>query len=141
MDLYRIHLALRRFGFQHVIAQIENTTSQRRTVIVATDIRRAQRYGRRIKTAATYCLPKAQCLHRSLVLHQWLHSQGFPSELRIGVRKDGSELLAHAWVELAGYVVNDSPTALRQFTPLVGQGARDDRLSGAWTTLGNMQWQ
>jgi hypothetical protein len=141
MDLFRIHLALRRYGFQHVITEIESSTAQRKTVIAAIDIRRAQRYGRRIATAAKYGLPTAQCLHRSLVLHSWLRDQGFPSELRIGVRKDGNELRAHAWVELAGLVVNDSPTALRQFTPLVAQGTRDGLLPGDWTTLGNMQWQ
>jgi hypothetical protein len=32
--------------------------------------------------------------------------------------KDGSKLKAHAWVELANYVVNDQRTATRVFTPL-----------------------
>ncbi len=61
---------------------------------------------------------RKQCLQRSLVLHRWLRQAGLSSELRVGVRKDGTELKAHAWIELEGQVVNDWPESVAQLTPL-----------------------
>jgi hypothetical protein len=61
-------------------------------------------------------------LQRSLVLNYWLRREGLPSELRIGVRKDGDALKAHAWVELGRHVVNDPVAAVAAFTPLAGSG-------------------
>jgi hypothetical protein len=61
---------------------------------------------------------RAQCLHRSLVLHRWLHGQGAPSVLRIGVRKEGAALKAHAWVELDGEVVYDDTNVGQGFAVL-----------------------
>jgi hypothetical protein len=61
---------------------------------------------------------KALCLQRSLVLLWLLRRRGIESELRIGVRKDGSALTAHAWIEMAGEFLNDSPDHCAQFVPL-----------------------
>src|SRR6185503_15017763 len=44
---------------------------------------------------------------------------------RIGVRRDGDELLAHAWVEHRGVTLIDSPTAVAVFSRLT-----DARLAG-----------
>jgi hypothetical protein len=79
---------------------------------------RAERYARSIETAARYHPVRARCLHRALVLHRWLRREGLPSELRIGVRKVGGALNAHAWVEVGGTAVGDHPAALAPFTPL-----------------------
>ena len=40
------------------------------------------------------------CLTRSLVLYRLFRARGIPCELRIGLRKSGSELEGHAWTEL-----------------------------------------
>ena len=48
-------------------------------------------------------MPRARCLHRSLTLHSWLRHQGFPSELRIGVIKDGAELHTTVAVMVTGW--------------------------------------
>jgi hypothetical protein len=43
------------------------------------------------------------CLKRALVLHYLLHRAGRHAELRIGVRRDGTNALAaHAWLVLLG---------------------------------------
>jgi Transglutaminase-like superfamily len=42
------------------------------------------------------------CLKKSLVLFALARRRGLPAQLRIGVRKDRGELLAHAWIECAG---------------------------------------
>jgi hypothetical protein len=46
-------------------------------------------------------LPK--CLHRSLVLYQWLQEQGINAQLEIGWGED----IGHAWVTYDGKVLND----------------------------------
>ncbi len=43
------------------------------------------------------------CLHRSLVLHQWLKKQGINAQLEIG----WGERIGHAWVSYQGQVLND----------------------------------
>jgi hypothetical protein len=44
-----------------------------------------------------------KCLHRSLVLHQWLQQQGINAQLEIGWGED----IGHAWVTYDGKVLND----------------------------------
>lgn len=44
-----------------------------------------------------------KCLHRSLVLHQWLQEQGINARLEIGWGED----IGHAWVTYDGKVLND----------------------------------
>lgn len=79
---------------------------------------RARTYASAIELASRHHIVRAQCLHRSLVLHGWLRREGLPSRLRIGVRKEGAELKAHAWVELGNEVVNDYPESIAAFVPL-----------------------
>ena len=52
--------------------------------------------------AARHHLRKMVCLPQSLALQALLRRQGLSSELRLGVRRDGGTVHAHAWVEHAG---------------------------------------
>ena len=52
----------------------------------------------------------ATCLRQSLVLWWLLRRRGLAAELCIGVAKEGEQVRAHAWVELAGRVINDRAT-------------------------------
>jgi hypothetical protein len=54
---------------------------------------------------------RATCLRQSLAVWWLLRRRDIPAEIRIGVRKDGGEFLAHAWVELAGQALDD-PTGM-----------------------------
>lgn len=60
----------------------------------------------------------ARCLVRSLALCRLLARHGVASEVRIGVRRAGFELDAHAWVERDGVVLNDSARVSETFIPL-----------------------
>lgn len=42
------------------------------------------------------------CLRQSLVVRAWLRRRGLDAQLKIGVKKNGAALDAHAWVELDG---------------------------------------
>jgi transglutaminase superfamily protein len=62
---------------------------------------------------------RPRCLARSLALHGMLHRHGIAdSVIRIGVRREGDVLLAHAWVEHRGVTLIDSPAAVSAFTLL-----------------------
>jgi hypothetical protein len=141
VDLIRVDLALRRSGLQPIMVEADQLATRDEALVDSADIRRARRYSRRIAWAARCNLPRAQCLHRSLVLHRWLREEGLPSQLRIGVLKEGNRLKAHAWVELADAIVNDRRTATRVFTPLrqsamstsIGSSSNRDARSVEWS--------
>lgn len=78
------------------------------------------RRARWLNAVARYPRPWARCLQRSLALCLWLERQGFNPELKIGVRKEGAALEAHAWVEYCGEVINDSPDVSQIFAPMAG---------------------
>jgi hypothetical protein len=56
---------------------------------------------------------RIDCLPRSLALHRFLRSVGIGAEHCIGVRR--FPFGAHAWVEITGSVVLDSPAFVRDF--------------------------
>jgi hypothetical protein len=115
--LAKVDLALRLNRFR---ALAERAPRRPTRAVAEEDLRQAVRYARLIALAARHHAVPAHCLHRALVLHCWLLDAGLASQLRIGVRKEGADLKAHAWVELGGHVVNDRAAAVAVFTPLVG---------------------
>jgi transglutaminase superfamily protein len=117
--LMRMDLALRIQGFRRIFSDVERETMTSHEPVAA-DIVRARSYARWIEIAARHHLVQAHCLHRSLVLHGWLRSEGLPSVLRVGVRTDDGKLSSHAWVELGGVLVNDRREAVALFQPLEG---------------------
>jgi len=70
-----------------------------------------------VDLAARRSLVRANCLSRSVALWWLLKRQNMDSNLRIGVRKEGEQLEAHAWVESFGRVVNDDPDVSETFAP------------------------
>ncbi len=117
-ELLVVEVVLRVRGFRRLLETAQETMTSPREAIQPEDIARARRYADWLQIASRHHFVRGQCLHRSLVLHRWLRREGLPSELRIGVRKEGRELKAHAWVELGGQVVTDPPAAIAAFMPL-----------------------
>ena len=81
------------------------------------DLSRAFQIASAVNSVAHRGLYRPSCLERSLVLWWILVWQRIPSDLRIGVRAEGSKLLGHAWIECHGIVVNDSENVRDQFAP------------------------
>ena len=67
----------------------------------------ARRVARVVSIAANHGPYRATCLRQSLALWWLLRRRGIAAEVRIGVRKEEGELLAHAWVEHGGRALND----------------------------------
>jgi hypothetical protein len=81
-----------------------------------------ERLARLVELAARHHLYPMTCLRRALVLERCLGQRGLAADLRIGVRREGSRLYAHAWVELGGRPVAEPREATGSFTPLLGRG-------------------
>ena len=61
---------------------------------------------------------KATCLRRSMTLLRELERKGLSGDLHLGVRADPGGIGAHAWIEVAGVVVNDDPDEVRTYARL-----------------------
>jgi hypothetical protein len=59
--------------------------------------------------AAASRVPGTRCLARSLALQALLRRSGHEASLRIGVRREGAALEAHAWVACDARPIDDEP--------------------------------
>jgi hypothetical protein len=121
LALATTEIRMRMLGFKRIS---EMSPASKRVAVNTNDVQRAERYAQALEIASRHHIVRAQCLHRSLALHNWLRAEGLPSDLQIGVRTEHGMLKAHAWVLLGEQVVNDSAPSLVSFTPLT-QGARN----------------
>lgn len=69
-----------------------------------------------VDRAASMYFKRAWCLQRSATTACLLRLRGIPAQLVIGARR--MPFGAHAWVELAGKVVNDSPVVRKRFVEI-----------------------
>jgi hypothetical protein len=70
------------------------------------------------------------CLRRSLVLTALLRQRGHPAVLCVGVRRDGTQIRAHAWVECAGDTFDATAEPFERLSPPVaGRISRSARWS------------
>ena len=61
-----------------------------------------------------------RCLPRSLLLLWLMRARGEPVVLRVGAaRGRGGEIEGHAWVEVGGRLLADSPTRTSRFAPFL----------------------
>ena len=69
---------------------------------------KARTAARMIEAASRNGIARGNCLSKSVALWWLLKRKDISAELRIGARKAGRELEAHAWVELDGQILNDA---------------------------------
>ena len=60
---------------------------------------------------------RTNCLEQSLVLCRMLRRRYLNADLRIGARKEAGRFEAHAWVEMAGNVIDGGGTEHLHFVP------------------------
>ncbi|HIE94984.1 MAG TPA: lasso peptide biosynthesis B2 protein [Acidobacteria bacterium] len=93
----RVDLGLRSLSPRTLISRLGRTSGRRPALVAELDPRRAARL-----VAAISALYRMPCLEQSLILFGILRRRGIPAELRIGVRRAGDGLNAHAWIEHEG---------------------------------------
>ena len=104
-----IALGLRVVGFERLFGQLERWSGQPAPAALESDATRAWRTRQLVDAAPRHGLYRGNCLSRSLTLWWLLRRQRIGSELRIGVRRGDRGIAAHARVESAGRVLNDTP--------------------------------
>jgi hypothetical protein len=78
-------------------------------------VERARTLSRWVGVAARRGMARGTCLTQSLTLLRLLQREGVMGQLRIGVRLQAGQLDAHAWVEVDGQPVNDSPDVTARY--------------------------
>ena len=112
-------VGLRCFGFRRwkeLIEQISLKGRSTNAMPVASKLEMAQRMARAVHSVELHGPATPNCLERSLTLWWLLRRNGLEGELHIGGRKNGPRFEAHAWVELAGVIVNDSPDVHQHYS-------------------------
>lgn len=74
-----------------------------------------------VEHAATLPGMHALCLPRALAAHAMLRRRGIANKLCLGVARDGSEIAAHAWIEVGGKQIVGADDA-RGFTQIAAFG-------------------
>jgi hypothetical protein len=100
--------SIRLGGWARTIRGVERLTGNRRFVTGASADPAA--IARAVRIAATYGPCRAACLPRAAVLWGLARSYGFNAIIRIGVRRCGERLDAHAWVEVDRTPLDDLDT-------------------------------
>jgi hypothetical protein len=73
------------------------------------ELQQADRLAHLVAIAGRRGVLRAPCLSQSLLVRALLRGRGLDAVLRLGVRKDGGELDAHAWIELDGNTLAQAP--------------------------------
>jgi hypothetical protein len=108
------HAALRLVGLPRLVTWASRVRP-RHALLTSAEVERAAWF-----VAAAGRLTGLRCLPRALALTRLLGRRGVAADLRIGVRHEGSTLLAHAWVEWNGRALNDDERHLQQFARFEG---------------------
>ena len=111
-ELLRYDLAQVIFGFPAVRRSLRNHTPRRRSIRAELEALVCETVSR----AAPFYWKPVQCLQRSVVTARVLRAYGLQAEVVIGCRL--APFLGHAWVEVGGRIVNDSPAFQRRLQSL-----------------------
>ena len=84
------------------------------------DLAESQSASRMLDAASRRGIVRGNCLSRSIALCWLLRRRGIPAQLKIGARKIGNQLEAHAWIEVAGHAINDSDDVQTRYAPFAG---------------------
>lgn len=84
-----------------------------------------------VDVAARHHWLQITCLRRAVVLAAFLERWGLAAELRLGVRREGEGIEAHAWVELDGEAVGETLDPHCTFSPLLPAQTRGHTLPGS----------
>lgn len=81
------------------------------------DPARASALGLAVERAAEHGIIRPFCLVRAMALRELLRAEGIAgASIRIGVRRNGGEFQAHAWVLWGATVLGDRPEHVARFT-------------------------
>lgn len=113
-----VRLGLRVFGFRRFQSLLQRLTPRPlQSAPSAARMENARLIARMLRAAQTHGPVHATCLPESLALWWMLRRRRLAAELCLGARKQAQGFEAHAWVELAGAVLNDTDDVHQRFAP------------------------
>lgn len=110
-----VDIGLRWVRFGRLMKWLEWRLPERTAPEAGSDYRWIDRTRRWVDAAANHHVVEMTCLRRALVLRRLLGMGGVASEVRLGVRRSGESVTAHAWLECGGRNLGES---LDQFSVL-----------------------
>ena len=116
-----IHLGLLSLGYYRLRGLMEKLSPLPATPASTSEsevVQRAGEIAQIVAIAAGHGVYKATCLRRSLLVWWFLRREGIQSQIRFGVHMSDHGLEAHAWVERAGIILNDSATVHESYQAL-----------------------
>jgi hypothetical protein len=112
-------LAVRLLGFRicRTAFEVPGDAARNSRALEAGTLDMARRIARLEAVTAANLFFRTSCLEQSLVLCRMLRRRGMNAALRIGARKEEDRFEAHAWVEMAGNVVDGGGAEHLHFVP------------------------
>jgi hypothetical protein len=111
-----LHVAVRVWDYRRTRAWLE-ANALRRSRHLRQPEGRMDAYRLATSRVTRYSWLPGNCLSRSLALLWALRRNGYAAELCLGVSLAGGEFAAHAWVTLAGRVLNDTQDVASRYVP------------------------
>ena len=110
LSLVLFQRCLTRVNFERLYDKVRRCESQRKFVEIGT----VEQICAAMDTACIWYCKEVRCLQRSAATAWLLKRNGIRAHLVIGVQQ--TPFRAHAWVEVAGRVVNDKPYINETYT-------------------------
>ena len=104
--LLGFYLALRWLSYDRLRTLIRLNSDEKADPVRTLAI--ARRLHKRIYLASRLHLLSMTCLPRAFALRWMLARHGIPAQLRIGIGKTATGILAHAWVDVKGETIGES---------------------------------
>lgn len=85
------------------------------------ELTEARRIGNAVRFVSGRVVVRPRCLVQAVAVKRLLDRRGLDGgRIRVGVRENGDDILAHAWVDFRGHVVGDFPEQVSRYTDLRG---------------------
>jgi hypothetical protein len=117
--LAQVTLSLRLRGYARTEASLHSHSKARPDGVVTEQhvAVAIAKTARMVRSASQFGPFRATCLAQSLTLWLLLLQEDIPSVIKIGVRKKGERLEAHAWVERDGVALNETDALHQHYAP------------------------
>ena len=102
LALPSVSLSLRVLGYVRTVRLVEWLSRRPRRSAGDDDLREAEALAQLVAVASRRRFVQATCLRQAVLVHGLLRRRGLQPELKLGVRREGDDIEAHAWVELEG---------------------------------------
>jgi len=111
--LFGFYPALRWFSFDRLKSLIRTNSSEKADPIRVLNV--AKKLHKLVYLASRLHLLPMTCLPRAFTLRWMLGRRGIPAQLRIGISKTATGILAHAWVDIDGETIGESEDIPERF--------------------------